>query len=423
MRLPFELSLALRFLRPKRTFVSIITLISIIGVTLGVAVLIIVMSVMSGFDLMLRERLLNFNYHIKVFSENRLMTGYSEVREKLLKNKAVKGVAPFVIGPVLVETQPNEGQAQIATPFIRGVDIDLEQTVSSLVSSNNLVQGDMNLSEGVLVGSEIRSQLNLKVGDYLAVHSARSFHRIRDSQEEGKDVVLLPDDYEVRGVIDVDFYDYNANFILTSIESAQDLFDLGDSVHGLGVRLEDASLAEETRQNLINLLPAGLTVRTWEDENSHLLEALRVERNVMFYLLFFVMIVAAFGITSSQITFVVQKTPEIGTLNALGATGGQIMRVFLSQSFVVAVLGLAFGFGLGLLALYFRNEFLVFMRDLTSFEIFPASIYGFQALPAEIVTGDLVKIGIGSFIICILAGLLPAWNASRLKPVEAFRHE
>ena len=423
MRLPFELSLALRFLRPKRTFVSIITLISIIGVTLGVAVLIIVMSVMSGFDLMLRERLLNFNYHIKVFSENRLMTGYSEVREKLLKIEAVKGVAPFVIGPVLVETQPNEGQAQIATPFIRGVDIDLEQTVSSLVSSNNLVQGDMNLSEGVLVGSEIRSQLNLKVGDYLAVHSARSFHRIRDSQKEGKDVVLLPDDYEVRGVIDVDFYDYNANFMLTSIESAQDLFDLGDSVHGLGVRLEDASLAEETRQNLINLLPAGLTVRTWEDENSHLLEALRVERNVMFYLLFFVMIVAAFGITSSQITFVVQKTPEIGTLNALGATGGQIMRVFLSQSFVVAVLGLAFGFGLGLLALYFRNEFLVFMRDLTSFEIFPASIYGFQALPAEIVTGDLVKIGIGSFIICILAGLLPAWNASRLRPVEAFRHE
>lgn len=423
MRLPFELSLALRFLRPKRTFVSIITLISIIGVTLGVAVLIIVMSVMSGFDLMLRERLLNFNYHIKVFSENRLMTGYSEVREKLLKIEAVKGVAPFVIGPVLVETQPNEGQAQIATPFIRGVDIDLEQTVSSLVSSNNLVQGDMNLSEGVLVGSEIRSQLNLKVGDYLAVHSARSFHRIRDSQEEGKDVVLLPDDYEVRGVIDVDFYDYNANFMLTSIESAQDLFDLGDSVHGLGVRLEDASLAEETRQNLINLLPAGLTVRTWEDENSHLLEALRVERNVMFYLLFFVMIVAAFGITSSQITFVVQKTPEIGTLNALGATGGQIMRVFLSQSFVVAVLGLAFGFGLGLLALYFRNEFLVFMRDLTSFEIFPASIYGFQALPAKIVTGDLVKIGIGSFIICILAGLLPAWNASRLRPVEAFRHE
>ena len=423
MKLPFELVLALRYLRPKRTFVSVITLISIIGVTLGVAVLIIVMSVMSGFDLMLRERLLNFNYHIKVFTENRVMNNYNEVREKLLQNKVVRGVAPFVVGPVLIETQPDEGLPQIDTPFVRGVDIELEQTVSSLVSSNSLVQGEMDLNGGILVGSEIRSRLNLKVGDYIAVHSARSFHRIREAQEKDKEIVLLPDDFEVRGVIDVDFYDYNANFMLTSLQNAQDLYDLGDAVHGLGVRLEDASLAEITRQQLLEVLPSGLVVRTWEDENSHLLEALRVERNVMFYLLFFVMIVAAFGITSSQITFVVQRTPEIGTLNALGATGGQIMRVFLSQSLVVALLGLTFGFGLGLLALEFRNEFLLLMRELTGFEIFPASIYGFQALPAEIVLGDLLKIGIGSFIICVLAGMLPAWNASRLRPVEAFRHE
>ena len=423
MKLPFELALALRYLRPKRTFVSVITLISIIGVTLGVAVLIIVMSVMSGFDLMLRERLLNFNYHIKVFTENRVMNNYNEVREKLLQNKVVRGVAPFVVGPVLIETQPDEGLPQIDTPFVRGVDIELEQTVSSLVSSNSLVQGEMDLDGGILVGSEIRSRLNLKVGDYISVHSARSFHRIREAQEKDKEIVLLPDDFEVRGVIDVDFYDYNANFMLTSLQNAQDLYDLGDAVHGLGVRLEDASLAEMTRQQLLEVLPSGLVVRTWEDENSHLLEALRVERNVMFYLLFFVMIVAAFGITSSQITFVVQRTPEIGTLNALGATGGQIMRVFLSQSLVVALLGLTFGFGLGLLALEFRNEFLLLMRELTGFEIFPASIYGFQALPAEIVPGDLLKIGIGSFFICLLAGVLPAWNASRLRPVEAFRHE
>ncbi|MBK29062.1 MAG: hypothetical protein CMO77_09525 [Verrucomicrobiales bacterium] len=423
MKLPFELALALRYLRPKRTFVSVITLISIIGVTLGVAVLIIVMSVMSGFDLMLRERLLNFNYHIKVFTENRVMNNYNEVREKLLQNKVVRGVAPFVVGPVLIETQPDEGLPQIDTPFVRGVDIELEQTVSSLVSSNSLVQGEMDLDGGILVGSEIRSRLNLKVGDYISVHSARSFHRIRKAQEKDKEIVLLPDDFEVRGVIDVDFYDYNANFMLTSLQNAQDLYDLGDAVHGLGVRLEDASLAEMTRQQLLEVLPSGLVVRTWEDENSHLLEALCVERNVMFYLLFFVMIVAAFGITSSQITFVVQRTPEIGTLNALGATGGQIMRVFLSQSLVVALLGLTFGFGLGLLALEFRNEFLLLMRELTGFEIFPASIYGFQALPAEIVPGDLLKIGIGSFFICLLAGVLPAWNASRLRPVEAFRHE
>ena len=134
------------------------------------------------------------------------------------------------------------------------------------------------------------------------------------------------------------------------------------------------------------------------------------------------MIVAAFGITSSQITFVVQRTPEIGTLKALGATGGQIMRVFLSQSLFVAALGLTFGFGIGLLALEFRNEFLVLMRDLTGFEIFPASIYGLRCCQRRSCRATW-PIGVGSFLICLLAGVLPAWNASRLRPVEAFRHE
>ena len=229
------------------------------------------------------------------------------MRETVLENESVTGVAPFVIGPVLVETQPDEGLPQIYTPYIRGVDIDLEPTVSSLVSTNSLVVGELDLDGGLLVGSEIRSQLKLNVGDYLAVHSARSFIASA-KRRRGGELVLLPDDYEVRGIVDAGYFEYNANFMLTSLENAQDLYDLGDAVHGLGVRLKDASLAQPTRQQLLKTLPAGLVVRTWEDENSHLLEALRVERNVMFYLLFFVMIVAAFGITSSQITFVVQRT-------------------------------------------------------------------------------------------------------------------
>ena len=143
----------------------------------------------------------------------------------------------------------------------------------------------------------------------------------------------------------------------------------------------------------------------------------------MFFLLFFVMIVAAFGITSSQITFVVQRTPEIGTLKALGATSSQIMQVFFSQSLVVALLGLTLGFGLGMLVLEYRNEFLLLLRNLTGLEIFPASIYGFQELPSKIVQADLIRIAVGSLFICLLAGVIPAWNAGRLKPVEAFRHE
>jgi len=424
MKLPFELALALRYLRPKRTFVSVITLISIIGVTLGVAVLIIVMSVMTGFGEQLRERLLNFNAHIKVAVNGKPMADYRGVRDTVLLNEAVAAAAPFIIGPVLVETQPDgEESPQVFTPWVRGVDPVLEESVSSLTSTNSIIDGVFDVDGGLVVGSQMRTMLNLRVGDYLALHSARSFHAFREAQEDGREAVLLPDDFEVRGVMDAGLYEYNASFVLTSIEDAQELFGLGDAVHGIGVKLNNPDRTEPVRQQLLKALPPGHVVTTWEDENKQILEALKVERNVMFFLLFFVMIVAAFGITSSQITFVVQRTPEIGTLKALGATGGQIMQVFFAQSFVVAVLGLTLGFGLGLLALEYRNEFLLLLRDMTGLEIFPASIYGWQELPSKIVPGDLIRIAAGSLFICLLAGVIPAWNAGRLKPVEAFRHE
>ena len=424
MKLPFELALALRYLRPKRTFVSVITLISIIGVTLGVAVLIIVMSVMSGFDRDLREHLLNLNAHIKVAVDGKPMADYRAVRDTVLLNDKVDEAAPFIVGPVLVETQPDgEESPQVFTPWVRGVDPLLEATVSSLSSTNSIIDGEFDVDGGLVVGSQIRTMLNLQVGDYLALHSARSFHAFREAQENGREAVLLPDDFEVRGVMDAGLYEYNASLVLTSLGDAQELFGLGDTVHGLGVKLDNPDRAELVRRQLLKSLPPGHVVTTWEDENAQILEVLKVERNVMFFLLFFVMIVAAFGITSSQITFVVQRTPEIGTLKALGATSSQIMQVFFSQSLVVALLGLTLGFGLGMLVLEYRNEFLLLLRNLTGLEIFPASIYGFQELPSKIVQADLIRIAVGSLFICLLAGVIPAWNAGRLKPVEAFRHE
>ena len=210
---------------------------------------------------------------------------------------------------------------------------------------------------------------------------------------------------------------------VTSLANAQDLYELRDNVHGLQIMLHDPYQAELARVELQRALGLDFVVRTWMDDNSGILSALLVEKNVMFYLLFFIMIVAAFGITSAQITFVMQKTREIGVLKALGATNGQVRWLFLSQSLIVGVLGVIAGFSLGLLALRFRNEFLDFMNKAFGFELFPANIYAFDRLPALIVPGDLAVICGGSLFICLLAGLLPAWNAGRLQPVEALRHE
>jgi lipoprotein-releasing system permease protein len=143
----------------------------------------------------------------------------------------------------------------------------------------------------------------------------------------------------------------------------------------------------------------------------------------MFYLLFFIMIVAAFGIMNSLITFVVQKTREIGVLKALGATRGQVVWLFLSQSLIVGVVGVTAGFGLGMLALHYRNPFLHFMNRMTGLELFPASIYSFTELPALIIPSDILLICSSALVICLLAGAVPAWNAGRLNPVEALRHE
>jgi lipoprotein-releasing system permease protein len=159
------------------------------------------------------------------------------------------------------------------------------------------------------------------------------------------------------------------------------------------------------------------------EENDQILSALIVEKNVMFYLLFFIMIVAALCILSALITFVVQKTREIGMLKALGATDFQVTLLFLSQSAFVGIIGVLAGYGLGMLAIEYRNEILFFMRRVTSLELFPASIYGFTELPALIVPGDILLICGSALIICTLGGVIPAWLAGRLKPVEALRYE
>jgi lipoprotein-releasing system permease protein len=426
-RLPFELLLALRYLRPKRTYVSIITLISIIGVMLGVAVLIIVISVMSGFDKQLREKILGFNAHLRITPAHSTLRNYLPIASIVASNNQVKGVAPFIVGPVLMETQPDSGSSQVSAPYIRGIDPKAEVTVSILPTS--IITGQYDVSgKGLLVGSELAQMLKLEVGDVVAIHSPRNLQKMRDSNRKNKNQdnredLFLPDDYVVRGIFDVGYFEYNSSVILCSLANAQDLYDLNDSVHGLLVMLNDPYKANQVRAELEPLLGRNFSIKTWSEENSGIMNALIVEKNVMFYILFFIMIVAAFGITSALITFVVQKTREIGLLKALGATRAQILWLFLSQSVLVGILGVLAGFGLGMLALTYRNQFLHFMNRVTGFELFPASVYNFQELPALIMPRDIAVICGVSLLFCVVAGLLPAWNASRMHPVEALRHE
>jgi lipoprotein-releasing system permease protein len=419
--LPFELLLALRYLRPKRTFVSIITLISVLGVTLGVAVLIIVISVMSGFDKQLRDVVFGFNAHMKVLEQGHTMRDFAYVMSTVASNRQVTGVAPIILDKVMMETQPAVGEPQQAAPWLRGVDPKSEGAVSVL--PRRMVLGEFDLSgRGLLVGVDLAHSLRLHVGDRVAIFSSKDLKKLR--QQKGKTAQTMPDaeDFIVRGIFDAGFYQYNADVVVTSLENAQDLSGLQDDVNGLLVMVRDPNSVRRVAADLQGTLGPRYLVSTWMEENDTMV-AVMVEKNVMLYILFFIVIVAAFGITCTLITFVVQKTREIGVLKALGASNRQVLWIFLAQSLSISVLGILFGTAVGLLALAYRNPFLHFMNRLTGFELFPASVYGFSELPALIIPGDIAIICGGSLLICLGAAAFPAWHASRLRPVEALRNE
>jgi lipoprotein-releasing system permease protein len=420
-RLPIELLLALRYLRPKRTFISVITLISVLGVALGVAVLIIVISVMTGFGEQLRETILNVSPHLRVGGAQPALTNYAAVISRIASNPNVKGVAPAIRGPVLVETQREGEPPRYWAPNIQGIDPQYETNLSILPAQ--MAAGSFDVSgRGILVGTALAQRLDLMVGDRINIYAPRDIKKVRESQQKGEEKGVLPDEYEVRGIFDAGWEEINASIVLVSLENAQDMFDLDDAVHELTVMLHDPMRASQVRKELWEALGPGCGISTWL-ENSKLLSAVFVEKSVMLYTLFFIIIVAAFGITCTLITFIVMKTREIGLMKAVGATDRQVMWVFLGQSLIVSLAGIVLGPTLGLLAVHYRNEFLGLMRRLTGMELFPAEIYGFTQLPAKVIVSDVAIICGGSLLICLLAAALPARHASKMNPVEALRYE
>jgi lipoprotein-releasing system permease protein len=424
-RLPFEAFLALRYLRPRRTFVSVITLISIVGVLLGVAVLIVVIAVMSGFDKQWRDCSLGFNAHLTVYSAQlgQNLDHYQTAMKLISSNANVIGISPFIHSQVLAKTEPESGPSKRSVPWLFGVDPATVGKVNVLPES--IKSGAFDLSDkGLVVGRDYAAFNGLEVGDRLAIYSPTSLEKAEASAGKTNAEAPLAEDFTVRGIFDVGFPDYNSAIIVASLEDTRDLLALPDNAaQGLEIKLRDPFLADEVAGQLRTALTNGFTVQTWQEATPDIFNALATEKNMMFYMLFFIMIVAAFGIVNCQITFVVQKTREIGILKALGASNRQVLLLFLSQSVIVGILGVGLGLAVAMLALHYRNEFLDFMRHATQSELLPASIYHVYDLPASIQTPDVVRICGMAFAACVLAGLFPAWKASRLQPVEALRHE
>jgi lipoprotein-releasing system permease protein len=433
MKVPFSLFLALRYLKPKRTFVSVITFISLIGVAVSVVPLIVVTSVMKGFDRSLQRAIIGFEPHLRVSNGELLNTWREDILE-IAKVPGVVAVAPYAQGPVMIE---HEGR--VFTPVMRGIDVEAEQKLVDLhrfVDEKGLGTADMT-SDTAVIGGVLATQLGVTVGDKITVYAPGNINGVVTEMKrlqndpnakpktikeimDGKEIVL-PAELTVVGIFNSGLNSYDANFVLVPLFVAQELYGLGDSVHGISVKTTDAYRAGETQIAINEKLMGRAAAVTWYDENSERFDAIRMEQHVMFVILMFLIVVAAFGIMSTLITVTVQKTREIGIMKALGAQTGQIIWVFLAQGMFVGFIGTLAGLAAGLTMLHYRNPFRDWLSAKLHMEIFPAGIYEFEGIPAEIVPRDIAIICVSAFVMCSVAALLPAWFAARLDPVKALR--
>jgi lipoprotein-releasing system permease protein len=257
--------------------------------------------------------------------------------------------------------------------------------------------------------------MGLRLGDKLLVYSPQNF--------VSRDELRLPEELTVSGIFEVGMYEIDAGYVLTSLGTARSVYNVDQGVQNIQVMTADPMSAPVVARNIRAALGPFFEVRTWIDLNSQLFTALQTEKNMMFFLLIFITIVAAFGITNTLITLTVQKTHEIGLLKAIGFSNRRIVAIFLWIGMVQGIIGTGLGLGLGLLALKYRNELLNFISAQFRVDLLPKELYQLSQIPSHTTTQDVVTVCVTVLVICTLAGLIPAWRAARLEPVEALRNE
>jgi len=414
---PYELRIGRRYLRSTgNRFLSFISLISMLGVAIGVAVLIVVLSVMNGFERELRTRILSVTSHATVTAFGGGLADWPALREQALANPQVQAVAPYVEGEALLIGEHEDGASSALA--VRGVDPALEAQVSAI--GERMRSGSLaSLQPGafrVLLGAEVARRLGVDTGDTVVL-------AIAQGTVTPAGVVPRMRRFTVGGVFYSGMYEIDNGLALVHLDDAARLFRTGSEVTGIRLAVRDPLQAPAVSREVALALGGGMWVEDWTQRHANFFRSIELTKRMMFFILLLVVAVAAFNIVSTLVMAVKDKQPDIAILRTLGARPGSVLAVFATQGTVIGLLGTLSGVALGVLLSLNLERLVHGLERLVGTRFLDASVYLMSDLPAHVEAGDVTLIAVTAFVLCCLSTLYPAWRAARTQPARALRHE
>ncbi|HEY0943995.1 MAG TPA: ABC transporter permease [Opitutaceae bacterium] len=412
--MPWYLYLALKQLFPTGRRLPFLTVISVVGVALGVALLIIAPGVMGGFGREIQRMVIETQGEVQIRAQG-FIDNPQQVLAAVEKVPGVVAATPFAEGVGMVEY----GRKPVF-PAIQGIDLQRIDRVIPLTRYIRVGSLDDLDDDSVILSSQLAYSIGAGIGSKVAIYSPLLLEKLKS------DEVLLPRELTVVGIFEIGHQQLDSSVVLVTLRTMQDLYGLGNDVHGINVKIAAGLDADATARRIndaLNAVAPNALAKSWREANQDFLWIVQLEKNLVLFMLLFIVIVAMFLVMSLLWVLVIKKTREIGVLAALGGRSRHVALCFATQGLFIGIFGTLLGLGFGFTALHFRNDLVKAITWVTGGEQALLQFYQFSRLPAYVDPRDLA-ITIGSAIfMSILAGLLPAWRAARLKPVEALRSE
>jgi lipoprotein-releasing system permease protein len=412
---PFERLVAFRYLRARRQegFVSVIAVISVLGVMLGVATLIVVMAVMNGFRQELLSRILGVNGHLTVRGISKPIENYGALTDRLAGLPGVRLATPLAQGQVMIVAR--RGTSFGLVRGMRPADLKARELIAGNITAGELSAFTED-GEAVLIGSRMAQKLGLEVGDSLTLISPQGTTTVMGTVPRMKS-------YRIAALFQIGMYEYDSTFLYMPLAAAQLFFRLPNQVNGIEIFAEDPDQVRDLRWRVIQELGPGYRTLDWQQANSSFFNAIQVERNVMFLILTLIILVAAFNIISSLIMLVKDKGRDIAVLRTMGATRGMVMRIFFLSGASVGLIGTLAGFALGVAFSLNIQTIQGWLEGLIGTDLWNAEVRFLTQIPAVIDWTEVATVVAMALGLCFAATIYPAWRAARLDPVEALRYE